>query len=197
MTWMQTYTRKKIDFDRVTPRDIEIHDIARALSHLCRFGGHVKKFYSVAQHSVMVSEIVPPEHQLAGLLHDAAEAYVGDIIWPVKSAGENKSLARLEQYVQQAIDEAFGLKGIPQCVKDADCRMLLTEARDLFDGGQLQPMDWHVKAEQFPPLEEPIEPWGPDEAMQRFLFRYKQITKIGSDEMSWLCVAWNSREQQQ
>ena len=81
---MVTYTGKEFYPLDPNPADIDIKDIAHALSNCCRFAGHIKSFYSVAQHSVIVSELCEPENALAGLLHDASEAYLSDIARPVK-----------------------------------------------------------------------------------------------------------------
>lgn len=84
MTWILTYTGRA--FDLAAPRAdlISTVDIAHSLSMICRFGGHPRRHYSVAQHSLLVAGIVPPEHQLIALLHDATEAYVGDMVRPIK-----------------------------------------------------------------------------------------------------------------
>ncbi len=79
MSYIATSTGKHIDFVNITPDQICIEDIARGLSNECRFAGQLESFYSVAQHSVYVSQIVPPEYALEALLHDAAEAYIKDI----------------------------------------------------------------------------------------------------------------------
>jgi uncharacterized protein len=86
--WIQTYTGKQFWPLSPLPEDIVIEDIAHALSMQCRFGGHVRTFYSVAQHSVHVSLLVEPQYALWGLLHDAAEAYLVDLPRPIKKFSE-------------------------------------------------------------------------------------------------------------
>lgn len=113
--------------------DVEV--IALALSKLCRFTGHTKQFYSVAQHSVFVSMLLdegPNGRELAlmGLLHDAAEAFVGDVAAPLKMLLPEYKV--IEQRVELAICRAFGLPEVmPSAVKEADLVALATEQRDL------------------------------------------------------------------
>jgi len=75
---------RKINIVEPHPDMISIHDIAHSLSNLCRFGGHSNSFYCVAQHSVLVAALAPTELKREALLHDATEAYVGDVIKPLK-----------------------------------------------------------------------------------------------------------------
>lgn len=125
---MQTYTGRRFYPLDPRPEDIHPEDIAHALSMLCRFGGHVVRFYSVAEHCLHVASALAPEHQLAGLLHDATEAYVQDLVRPVKH--QLLSYMALEDTVALAIAERFGLDPVmPPEVKVADNRVLLDERR--------------------------------------------------------------------
>ena len=111
--------------------NIKIADIANALSHLCRFGGHVNRFYSVAQHSVLVAGLAPKELKKEALLHDAAEAYLGDVIKPLKIIiGEEYEL--LEYAFQKEINQKFGLDIHKlQVIKEYDMQALELEHKAL------------------------------------------------------------------
>jgi len=97
-----------VDLLDFTSRDVDFDDIAHALSMQCRFNGHLKQFYSVAQHCVAVSELLeargePVEVQFAGLLHDAGEAYTGDITVPVQRAAGVEAVKALEEDILAAV----------------------------------------------------------------------------------------------
>jgi 5'-deoxynucleotidase YfbR-like HD superfamily hydrolase len=132
--WFLSHTGRKIYPFDLRPEDVDIDDIAHSLSNLCRFNGHCDTFYSVAQHSVLVSRILHGEGkelQKIGLLHDATEAYCGDMISPIKRAmGEFKYMED-RQWI--AISHCFHLpERISSRVKEADMEALITEKRDLF-----------------------------------------------------------------
>lgn len=156
---------------------IHIEDIAHSLSNQCRFTGHTKSFYSVAQHSVLVSEIVSFENSLWGLLHDASEAYLADLARPIKHQGGLGEIYReAEENLNRAIALTFGLEWpMPADVKWADNVLLRTEARDLMpeaiDGGMDMSGDF---------LDYEIdESWTPPFAKYLFLERFKDLTKEG------------------
>lgn len=149
---------------------ISIEDIAHALSNSCRFTGHVRDFYSVAQHSVLASLAVSPENALTALLHDASEAYLSDIARPIKlQPGFGEVYKEAEQRLEQAIAERFGLEWPwPAEVKWADNMLLRTEQRDLM------PDTFRHEGEDYLPT--PITPWLPREAEVRFLARFNELT---------------------
>jgi uncharacterized protein len=128
--WLQTASGRR--YYPLDPRseDVDIGDIAHALGMQCRFGGHVQRFYSVAEHCVHVASLVPLEHGMCGLLHDATEAYIVDVPRPVKV--ELTNYKQIENLSWLAICRRFGLSpNMPACVKHADEAMLLVEQREL------------------------------------------------------------------
>jgi 5'-nucleotidase len=133
MSWMQTYFGIKFDLLRPTPEMVDIRDIAHALAFQCRFNGHITPFYSVAQHSVHVAahlHHLPARGRLQGLLHDAPEAYVGDMVRPLKNV--MPIFKRIEEGVWLAICEKFDINpDLHPDVGKADNAMLYSEARDL------------------------------------------------------------------
>lgn len=152
MSWIQTYTGRAFDLLDPQPDMVVIEDIAHALSNICRFTGHTRVFYSVADHSCHVAEILPDELRLQGLLHDAAEAYIQDIATPLKWLLPDYKL--IEQRVWKAIAAKFNLPEVldPQ-VKSADLCMLMTERRDLLSAPPhpwdpffeaICPVPWHI-----------------------------------------------------
>jgi hypothetical protein len=160
-------------FDLADPRPeaVSIEAIAHALSHICRYTGHCREFYSVAQHSVLVSYAVPPKDALAGLLHDAAEAYIGDVAKPLKRLLPDYQA--LEQRVEAAVFTALGLPlELPASVRHADLVLLVTEKRDLMPA--CRNGEWHIDGVQ--PLERTIFPLGPAGARIAFLDRFFDLT---------------------
>lgn len=130
-----TRTGRRFYFDRPPePEWIDPADIAHALSNLCRFTGHTSDFYSVAQHSVLVSCYLPEDLALAGLLHDATEAYLTDISTPLKQVMDMEAYRERERQLMRVVEVRFGLPAgaleHPK-VKEVDSRMLATEAYHL------------------------------------------------------------------
>lgn len=124
--WMQTASGKQFWPIDPRPEDVDINDIAHALSQVCRYGGHCRTFYSVAEHSVYVARACPPELRLAGLLHDASEAYISDIVRPAKRFIEG--YIAIEDRLQAAIGEAFDVSLAEfHAIKEWDNAVLLDE----------------------------------------------------------------------
>ncbi|MCJ0806680.1 hypothetical protein [Vibrio vulnificus] len=140
------------------PFDADIDTIAFALSHINRYTGHVGQ-YSVAQHCVLVSQQLPDELKLSGLLHDATEAYIGDVSKPLKAL--LPEYRKIEAWYHQQIDTLFDVVTEHPEIKEADLRMLITEASAFG-----LPLDEFPKAEPYPIH---VEPWPPEVARLKFL----------------------------
>lgn len=168
--WMQTFTGRQFYPLAPRPEDIDIIDIAHALSMQCRYNGHVRHFYSVAQHCVLISSLVSPENALWALLHDATEAYVGDMIRPLKL--HMPDYQAVENRVMLAIAEKFGIEpSMPPDVKAADSRILLDE-RDALMGEPAG--DWAIDGD---PFGIGIDPWPPSTAEVHYLHRFAELTR--------------------
>lgn len=172
--WVQTYSGQAFDLKSLDPTKISIEDIGHSLSMQCRYNGHTRRFYSVAEHSVRVSYIAEKrfgdrKFAIGGLLHDAAEAYIGDMVTPIKKELPGmEEFVLLENEIQAAIESVFFLPcRLLSCVEISlvDKIMGATEKRDLMYPCK---RDWG-------PLPEPdirvICPWEPQIAKLNFLNR--------------------------
>lgn len=173
--YILTHGRSNFDFQHPEEATFGIYDIAHALSNTCRFAGHCREFYSVAQHSVLVSHIVPPEDAMAGLLHDAAEAFLGDVTMPLKQLLPD--YRALEKRVEAVVFARFGLPPVlPPSVKAADMEALATEDRDLMPPhGDTWPCLRGVA-----PLSDHVHPLLPYYSRQLFINRYRELSSLSS-----------------
>ena len=179
--WIQTYSGGVFHILDPRQEEINIKDIGHSLAMQCRFTGHVRHFYSIAEHSVLGSFLVPKEHALRFLMHDASEAYIADINRPLKHfTGVGKAYLPVEANIQDAIHEKFHLQRFdhdctapePKCIKEADNAMLYAEKEQL-----LPPMDWGNKwgPDEVPALVK-IRCWAPEVAEVEFLHRFYELT---------------------
>jgi uncharacterized protein len=172
--WIQTYTGRAFSYVNPSPNDVDITDIAVALSRIPRYLGHTSQFYSVAQHcanAVICPEAGCGRNHVAqwALLHDAAEAYMGDLPGPLKRLLPDYSA--IEDAVLAAIAQRFGLPPcMPPEIKLIDRRLLATEFRDL----QGEPLKgWSAGAEPYGDMV--IRGLGPDLAAAGFLAEFKRL----------------------
>ncbi len=174
--WIETSQGIKFDLGDPHPNDVNIKDVAHALSQLCRFNGHTRDFYSVAQHSIMVADKLPPELQLQGLLHDAHKAYTGEPTRPLKDFFKWLDNLRptimdlLEIRVRETVRAALGVPTVldPE-VAEVDRRMLMTEKDQLLSGllWDWKPWDPYEKLR--------ITSWPPASAEKAFLDCYEYL----------------------
>lgn len=168
--WMQTYTGRKFWPLDPRPEEVYIQDIAHSLSHQCRYAGHCMWFYSVAEHCVLLSQNVAPEHALWALLHDASEAYLVDIPRPVKPY--LSEYREIEAKVMAAVCHKFNLSVVmPDEVNEVDGRILNDECQQNMS---IPPEKW---ADTGKPLGVELQFWMPTDAKRQFLDRFLELTK--------------------
>lgn len=199
--WMQTFTGRQ--FYPLAPRadDVDIVDIAHSLAMQCRYNGHTQRFYSVAEHCVLMSDWFLDDSGVLGdeearnlalwaLLHDATEAYVGDMVRPLKRS--MPSFCAAEDVIMRVIAEKYGLRGgepvviahtgddpvsfdngltMPARVKEIDTRILLDERSALLAE---PPRPWSIPDDG--PLSVPIHAWDPETAEREYLQRFTGLT---------------------
>lgn len=187
--FMVTSSGRAVPLVRTPAVAISVRDIAAHLSKICRFAGATRVFYSVAQHSVLVSTLMAehgPAGRLYGLLHDAHEAYVGDIPQPVKHllnhalglGGEWLPLSDLVSDLDAAIHAAAGLAWPPspamrKAIDHADMRAVATERRDLIADCPM----W-TNADLPPPWRAAIRPQAWLKAEEKFLDTYDELAAL-------------------
>lgn len=156
-------------FDFLDPHGsgFDIDDIAHGLAHVCRYAGQCKAFYSVAEHSLLVADTVN-EFAYEALLHDAAEAFIGDVTRPLKQL--LPEYKRIEAAVEDAIIERFGMdRRFKEIVKQADLRVLAAEQAQVMAAGCA---DWAASGE-IEPAPITVRHLSPAAAKRAFLARYR------------------------
>lgn len=172
--WLQTYTGLAAYPLDLAPSEISIVDIAHSLSMQCRYAGHCMRFYSVAEHSWLVSEmlrqrVTSPMVQFWGLMHDAPEAYLLDMVRPLKESIPEYKVA--EAAVMKTIADVFGLAGEqPEIVGEFDHRILNDERDQNMQPGRRL---WNMLDDR--PLGIRLGFWTPEVAEARFLHRFDQL----------------------
>lgn len=169
-----TYTGLYVDLVNPKQNTICIEDIAHGLANTCRFNGQCEQFYSVAQHSVYASWRAPHGNNLlalTALLHDASEAYIGDVVSPLKQLLPDYKV--IEKNLQTVINKKFDLPpNLPALVKQIDLRLLVTEGLDLMFSHASQV--WECQGERYDFSIDTC--WTPEESKQKFVDRFRQLT---------------------
>lgn len=176
--WMQTYRGRQ--FWPMDPRaaEVELDDIAHALSMQCRFAGHTTYFYSVAEHCVHLASAVPAEHALWALLHDASEAYLVDVPRPVKPS--LTGYLQAEARVMAAVCDRFGLdRAMPAAVRHADVGILTDERIQAMAS---PPAPWITDG---PGLGIRLQFWSPRQAEAEFIKAFQRLSAVRDSLNNW------------
>lgn len=174
-TYIQTFSGRRVDIFDPSTWQFQIIDIAHALSNLCRFTGHTKRFYSVAEHSIHVSTLVPEHLKLVAMLHDASEAYLADIPRPIKQHGSFYSYRQIERDLTTMILKQWTwFTELPKQVHDADMAVLSIEAKILMGNCH----DWPGIMQDTSGVDININCWTPEQARKKFLTRFAELESV-------------------
>ncbi len=181
--YLQTVSGRFVNPFDPDPEQLDPGDIARALANICRFGGHCRPFYSVAQHSVIVSELVEQrggdlEDVFAALMHDAAEAYLGDMPHPIKHRSPlGAAFKEAEDHLESVLRTRFSIKADVPEIKRIDRALLATERRSVSG----ESWDW-PELEGVEALDIELVAWPPDDAERAFTARFDALqSRRGAD----------------
>ena len=162
------------NYNKPEESDVTIEDIASALSNVCRFSGHLPRFYSVAQHLCNTSRIVSVPNRFTALMHDTAEAFTNDLPTPLKAA--LPIFKELEVKIESAMAKKFGFEyPYPEEVKLADTQMLLLEKKYVKEDNKKWEYYNDVKYEHLKDLVDIEHSWQPVRAKREFLERFYEL----------------------
>lgn len=171
--WIGLLSGAQFNYNRPEESGVTLDDLASALSNICRFSGHLPCFYSVAQHLVNTSYLVPAEFAFDALMHDTAEAFTNDLPTPLKWAFP--IFKELEVKIESAMAAKFGFRyPYPDEVKIADTQMLILEKLYVKQDDSPWPHYEGIKVDHLVDLVD-LKPWQPIRAKREFLERYEEL----------------------
>src|SRR6476469_3060904 len=176
--WISLLSGAQFNYNRPEESDVTIDDIASALSNVCRYSGHLPRFYSVAQHLVNASRLVEAKlgtgHPtvFTALMHDTAEAFTNDLPTPLKWA--LPVFKELETKIESAMSEKFGFEfPYPAEVKEADVQMLILEKIHVKGDNSIWPNYENIVVDHLLPIVD-LDSWQPRRAKREFLEGYQE-----------------------
>lgn len=169
--WIGTFSGRRFHLLDPQPSEIDIFDIAHSLSQQCRYTGHTRFHYSIAQHSVYVAQLVPNEKKMAALLHDASEAYLSDVSRPVKRYTPiGKVYKEVEDRIQSVINKVFSVANTEDpAIKLVDRQLMWAEILQLMP----QQQDFSEKWGTPDPAPIKINSASPEDAEASFLYHFE------------------------
>jgi hypothetical protein len=181
--WISLLSGATFNYNKPEESDVTIEDLGNALSNICRYAGHLPRFYSVAQHLVNTSRIVPVEMAFTALMHDTAEAFTNDLPTPLKWA--LPIFKELETKIESAMGNRFGFEfPYPPEVKEADTIMLMLEKHYVKGDDSIWPRYEHWTIDKLEPYLKlvDLDSWQPRRAKREFLERFHELTNGKREE---------------